>query len=114
MSILQVPEPHTYFQAKVCPEWVEAMAKELTTLEANGTWRLTNLPSNKKALTSKWVYKVKYRPDGSIERCKARLVIRGFQQIKDKDYKHTFSPVAKLTTVRIFIAIATAHGWPLH
>ena len=90
------------------------MEKELAALEANGTWRLTTLPPHKKALTSKWVYKVKYRPDGSIERYKARLVIRGFQQIKDRDYKHTFSPVAKLTTVRVFIALATAKGWPLH
>ena len=90
------------------------MDKELVALEANGTWVLTTLPPNKRALSSKWVYKVKYRPYGSIERYKARLVIRGFQQIKDKDYKHTFSPVAKLTTVRVFIALATAKGWPLH
>jgi len=49
-----------------------------------------------------------------VERYKARLVARGFEQIKDKDYKHTFSPVAKLTTVRFFLAIATAKQWPLH
>jgi len=90
------------------------MEKELAALETNGTWRLTSLPPNKKALTSKWVYKVKFRPNGSIERYKARLVIREFQQVKDKDYKHTFYPVAKLTTVRIFIALATAQGWLLH
>ena len=83
-------------------------------LEANGTWRLTTLPPSKKALTSKWVYKIKFRLDGSIERYKARLVIRGFQRVKDKDYKHTFSLAAKLTTVRIFIALATAKSWPLH
>ena len=60
------------------------------------------------------MYKIKFRPDGSIERYKARLVIRGFQQVKDKDYKHTFSPVAKLTIVRIFIALATTRGSLLH
>jgi len=75
------------------------MNKGLEALESNGTWTLTTLPPNKKALTSKWVYKIKFRRDGSIERYKARLVTRGFQQVKDKDYKHTFSPVAKLTTV---------------
>ena len=91
-----------------------AMEQELTTLEKNGTWILTSLPPGKKALSSKWVYKTKFRPDGSVERHKARLVIRGFEQVKDKDYKHTFSPVAKLTTVRVFIALATAKGWPLH
>ena len=114
MSVLQVLEPHTYSQARTSPKWIAAMDKELDALEANGTWILTTLPSDKKPLTSKWVYKIKFRPDGSVERYKARLVIRGFQQVKDKDFKHTFSPVAKLTTVRIFIALATAKEWPLH
>ena len=89
------------------------MDKELTALEANKTWSLTYLPPGQKALTSK-VYKIKFRPNGSIERHKARLVIRGFEQVKDKDYKHTFSPVAKLTTVRVLIALASSKGWPLH
>ena len=65
-------------------------------------------------MTSRWIYKTKYKPDGSVERHKARLVIRGFEQVKDKDYKHTSSPIAKLTTVRLFIATATAFQWPLH
>lgn len=75
------------------------MELELSALEQNGTWVLTPLPKGKTTLTSKWVYRTKFRPDGSIERYKARLVIRGFEQVKDKDYKHTFSPVAKLTIV---------------
>ena len=78
------------------------------------TWVLTYLPFGKKALTSKWVYKTKYKPDGSVERHKARLVIKGFEQVKEKDYMRTFSPVAKLTTVRVFIAMATAKDWPVH
>jgi len=90
------------------------MNQELEALEQNGTWKLTALPAGKKALTSKWVYKIKFRPDGSVERYRARLVIRGFEQVKDKDYKHTFSPVAELTTVRVFIALATTSNWPLH
>jgi len=113
-NVLQYPEPSSYAQAQHCPEWVAAMDLELAALEQNHTWVLTPLPPGKKALTSRWVYKTKYKPDGSVERHKARLVIRGFEQVKDKDYKHTFSPVAKLTTVRLFIAIATAFQWPLH
>ena len=60
------------------------------------------------------MYKPKFRPGGSVERHKASLVIRGFEQIKDKDYKHTFSPMAKLTTIKVFIALTTAKTWPLH
>ena len=83
------------------------MNQEIEALEKNGTWTLTSLPYCKKALTSKWVYKTKFKPDGCIETHKVRLVIRDFEQVKDKDYKYTFSPVAKLTTVRVFITLAT-------
>ena len=114
VSVLQAPEPSTFTLAQQYPEWVLAVEQELTTLEQNGTWTLTDLPPEKKALTSKWVYRTKFRPDGTIERHKARLIIRGFEQVKDKDYKYTFSPVAKLSTVRVFIAPATANSWPLH
>jgi len=113
-KVLHNPEPHCYSQAQLSPEWVMAMDQELQALEANQTWFLTTLPPGQKALSSKWVYKTKYRPDGSVERHKARLVIRGFEQVKDKDYKHTFSPVAKLTSVRVFIALATVKSWPLY
>lgn len=113
-NVLQSPEPSSYDQAQQCPKWVEAMNQELAALEQNHTWTLTSLPKGKKDLTSKWVYKTKFRPDASVERHKARLVIHGFEQVKDKDYKHSFSRVAKLTTVRLFIALATAQHWPLH
>jgi len=114
VTVLQKPEPSTYAQRQQYPESVKAMERELLALEQNGTWVLTSLPHWRKALTSKWVHKTKFRSNGSVERHKARFVIRGFEQVKDKDYKHTFSPVAKLTTVRIFIALAIAKSWPLH
>ena len=107
-KVLQTPEPHSYSEAQRYLEWVVAMNQELNALQANHTWVLTPLPSCKKVLSSKWVYKTKYKAEGSVERHKARLVIIGFQQVKDKDYKHTFSPVAKLTAVRVFIALPTA------
>jgi len=122
--VLKHPDPWHYAQAKQHLEWVQTMNNELDALEKDHTWILTSLPRRKRALTSKWVYKTKYKPDGYVERHKAWLVIRGFEQVKDKDYKQTFfkdkdykqtfSPVAKLTTVRVFIALATAKKWLLH
>nr|GEV69731.1 hypothetical protein [Tanacetum cinerariifolium] len=94
--------------------WVEAMNKELEASEKNNTRTLTELPSGHKAITFKWVYKTKFKPTNIIERLKARLVVRGFNQKEGLDYKHTFSPVSKLATVKVLFVIATAKQWPLH
>nr|GFB25247.1 retrovirus-related Pol polyprotein from transposon TNT 1-94 [Tanacetum cinerariifolium] len=109
-----IPKPNSYSQAANDPKWVEAMRKELQALRTNDTWVLTELPDGHKAISSKWVYKIRYFADGTVERYKARLVIRGFDQKEGVDYKHTFSLVAKAVTVRVLITITTAKGWPLH
>nr|GEW19081.1 hypothetical protein [Tanacetum cinerariifolium] len=83
-------------------------------LHHNETWTIASLPEGHKPITLKWVFKTKYKPNGTMERLKARLVVRGFNQQEGLDYKHTFSPVAKLVTVRVLIALATAKQWPLH
>ena len=112
--MLSIPEPTSYKMAKDNPKWVEAMNKEIAALEGNDTWEITNLPRGKSAISSKWLFKIKFKPDVIIERYKVRFVLSGFDQIKDKDFKHTFSPAAKLPIVRILIALATQKGWPLH
>ena len=110
-KVLATKEPSYYYEAKDREEWVQAMQAEIDALERNDTWKVTSLPSHRKALGCKWVYKTKFKPNGDIERCKARLVVRGDKQIKGKDYKHTFSPVAKLTTVRVVLTLAVAKNW---
>ena len=113
-NAMQVKEPCSYKQAAQDEGWKQAMEEELAALEKNETWEWKELPPGKKAIDSKWVYKVKLNKEGKVERLKARLVARGDKQEKGKDYKHTFSPVAKFTTVRMVFALATLKDWKLH
>ena len=110
-------EPTMFEEATRCPEkakWNEAMGKEIKSLKDNQVWELTTLPTGKKAITYKWVYKVKTNSDGSIERYKARLVARGFDQKFGSDYNETFCPVVCLESLRTLIALSTQCGLELH
>ena len=105
-NLSNLQEPISYDQACKDKGWIDAMQSELSTLEQNNTWELTELPSGKRAIGSKWVYKIKLNPDGTVDRLKARLVAKGYHQKKGIDYQDSFSHVAKLVTVRLFLAIA--------
>ncbi|KAL0340066.1 UNVERIFIED_CONTAM: Retrovirus-related Pol polyprotein from transposon RE1 [Sesamum radiatum] len=109
-----VQEPNNYIQAKGQVEWENAMQQEIAALEKNATWKVVNLPKDKKAIGSKWVYKIKLNPDGTIECYKARLVAKGYNQVEGVDYIDRFSPVAKAVTVRLFLAVAFSYAWPIH
>ncbi|WCJ22400.1 Retrovirus-related Pol polyprotein from transposon RE1 [Euphorbia peplus] len=111
--VSQIIEPKNYQQAKGIPEWELAMKQEVDALEDNKTWLLTYLPAGKKAITCKWLFKTKFAPDGTIVRYKARLVARGYDQELGIDYHEVFSPVTKVTTVRVFLAIAVVRGWSI-
>ena len=87
------------------------MTAKIAALEANQTWTLTPLPTGKKPIGCKWVYKIKYKADGSIERYKARLVAKGFTQKEGVDYFETFSPVAKMVSVKVLLVVAAIKGW---
>lgn len=106
--------PSSYIEAKNSPHWVRAMHLELKALEENDTWTLSELPHGKHTIGCRWVYKVKYHPDGSLDRFKARLVAKGYNQIEGEDYLDSFSPVARVVTVRLLLALATTSHWCLH
>ena len=80
----------------------------------NRTWEIVDLPEEKKTVGCKWVFTIKCKPDGSIERYKAKLVAKGFTQTYGIDYQETFAPVAKINSIQILLSLVVHFNWPLH
>jgi len=104
-------EPNSLNEALADPRWREAMKSEYQALMKNKTWHLVPRPKGKNIIGCKWVYKVKRKADGTIDRYKARLVAKGFKQRYGVDYEDTFSPVVKAATIRLILSIAVSKGW---
>jgi len=106
-------EPTCVSQAVSHPEWHAAMSSELIALMSHGTWDLIPPPKDCKPVGCKWVFRIKRKADGSIDKFKARLVAKDYNQCPGVDYKETFSPVVKPATIRTMLNIAVMNGWPL-
>lgn len=93
--------------------WRRAMEEKYNALIENKTWHLVPPSKNKNLIDCKWVYRIKRRADGTIDRYKARLVAKGFKQRYGIDYEDTFSPVVKIATIRTVLSVVVSRGWSL-
>ena len=110
-------EPQTYKEAVNSMEslmWKEASKSEIDSILHNHTWELIDLPSGCKRLSSKWIFKRKQKVDGSIDKYKARLVIKGYRQTEGLDYFDTYSPVTRINSIRMVLAITTLKDLEVH
>ncbi|GJY33132.1 ribonuclease H-like domain-containing protein [Tanacetum coccineum] len=94
--------------------WVNAMNEEMHILYEDKTWTMTDLPFDRKPIGSKWVFRIKCKSNGEVERYKARLVAKGFSQKESIDYEETFSPVVKMSTVICLINLAVQKDWKVY
>ena len=95
-------------------QWLQAMKTEFTALQHNQTWNLVPRSLFMNVINCKWIFKLKHKSDGSIERHKARLVAKGFKQEDGLDYDETFNLVVKITIVRILLSLAISQKWFIH
>ncbi|GJX02653.1 zinc finger, CCHC-type containing protein [Tanacetum coccineum] len=110
-------DPNTFDEAMKSHDvafWKEAINDEIDSIMGNNTWVLVDLPPGCKPLGCKWIFKRKLKVDGTIEKFKARLVIQGFRQKSGIDYFDTYAPVARISTIRLLIAMASLHNLIIH
>jgi histone deacetylase 1/2 len=108
------PIPKSVRTALRDPSWLTAMQEEYRALLSNRTWELVPRPPGANVVSGKWLFRHKLRADGTLERYKARWVVRGFSQRPGVDFAETFSPVVKSATIRAVLAIAAARNWPVN
>jgi hypothetical protein len=93
--------------------WKQAMDSEFSALLKNDTWHLVPPKAGVNIIDCKWVYKIKRKSDGNVDKYKAWLVAKGFKQLYGIDYEDTFNPIVKAATIRIVLSIAVSRGWSL-
>ena len=107
-------EPTTFSKEMKHNEWKQAMVDEYDSMIANGTWKLIDCPTNVKPIDCKWVYWIKYKANGEVDKYKEILVAKWFSQKEGIDYEETFSPTTKWNTIKIVINLDAQYGWKLH
>jgi hypothetical protein len=105
--------PNSVQEALADPRWRAAMNEEMKSLQKKKPWELVDRPPGKKPVGCQWIYTVKYKADGTIERFKARLMAKRYTQTYGINYIETFAPVVKINTVRVLLSLAANLDWPL-
>ncbi|MCO5551519.1 hypothetical protein L7F22_005023 [Adiantum nelumboides] len=113
-SFHDVEKPLYFDDAQNSKNWMATMQSKYDALIENDTWTLCDLPPDKKAIGTKWVYKLKCKLDGEIDCYKARLIAKGYAQQKGIDYEETFAPSCCMTTVHFLCALIAHFGWDVH
>lgn len=90
------------------------MNQEMEAVEKNRTWKLTELPTGRKAIGLKWIYKLKKDASGEVVKHKARIVAKGYVQKYGVDFEEIFTPVTRIETVRLLLAFAAKNDWEVH
>ena len=114
LCLLAAEEPNSVKEAFCSANWKKAMEMEMKSIHENKTWVLATLPKGQKAIGLKWVFKVKKDSEGKIVKYKARLVAKGYAQRHGVDFDEVFTPVARMETVRVLIALAAQGRWEIH
>ncbi|GKB71616.1 ribonuclease H-like domain-containing protein [Tanacetum coccineum] len=107
-------EPTSYEEDLKDINWINAMNEEMNALYENKTWVMTELPFDRNPIGCKWIFKIKYKSNGEVERYKARLIAKGFGQKEGIDYEETFSPMVKMSIVRGLINLAIQKDWKIY
>lgn len=113
-AALLSPVSKTLRSALADPNWRDAMTDELSALLSNNIWGLVPRLPGANVVTGKWVFKHKFRSDGSLERYKARWILHGFTQRPGVDFDETFSPAVKPATIRTVLIVALSQNWSVH
>ncbi|XP_075475893.1 uncharacterized protein LOC142514930 [Primulina tabacum] len=117
ITFMMESEPQSFKEAMSSSEgplWKEAINSEMKSILQNHTWELVNFPPGSKPLGCKWVFKRKMKSDGTIDKYKARLVIKGYHQREELDYFDTYSPVSRITSIRVILAIVALRNLEVH
>jgi hypothetical protein len=106
-------EPVNLQEALSNKDWKNAMDAEYMALIKNKTWHLVPPHKGHNLINCKWVWKIKRKDDGTIDRYKGRLVAKGYKQRYGIDYEDTFSPMVKFATIRLILSIVVSRGWAI-